>query len=608
MTRTWNLAPLLRGETRDLGDVHLTPGLRCGGRVVGPSGRGIPAATVALWRLSSPLELRASQANRIPWSRAIVRHTSPEGRFELSGLQRGVYRVAARAARWSETRRWLVVDGRTDELELRLDPGVAVEGVILGPGGQSVSAARVAVISEHDFAVEEDAWALLELCGTPVDVSGRFQLHEAATGAWILGGVPGGALVARPLEAGGDELTLALPEYVDDRDSASSTGALLPETADLLVRVLDSEGGAVPCGSVQLERRDAVLGWQPRTARLDPFGNVAFPGLPEGTYRARYRADADLPAGLRAVSVFAGRDASEIEVSLQRGHSTRAQLVLGSEPVVRVEVKRNGDPAPASTVGAAPRAEPGQLIWRLADSAATSATDGRGRVTIVLPRAGEYWFFARSGVHAPPSVKAVWCDSGVSRVTLEIGSGELSGLAASTAGEALAGAEVRLLPLDFAQGTAGALTSSTGDRLLLGETRARTEPDGRFLFRDVPLGDYALELSRPGYANRRLDDVSVGPLPVRLGGIELAPLCSLSVELHEAGCTNAGRGHSIVELSASDGTHAQLERVDERGRAEFDGLPSGTYVLRAPCAERLHQIGPIELTPNESNVRPFELR
>ena len=155
-------------ETRQ---IRLQPAGGIAGRVVTGAGAGVAQAEVRVEPLDQPEDAIGRSVT-----------TDEQGRFALPGLVAGSYRVVARKGELVGTSAHpvrLAVAARKDDLEIRLQPGVVLEGTVRGEDGEVVASAAL-------WAVPED----LARGSRPVhrrvqsDAKGRFRLDGLLTGVY----------------------------------------------------------------------------------------------------------------------------------------------------------------------------------------------------------------------------------------------------------------------------------------------------------------------------------------------------------------------------------------------------------------------------------------
>jgi len=182
----------------ELGDVELERPGRIAGRVVDGAGRGVGGATVRLSGepdrrddLGPARETGAGYLRRSGiGAGGVLAPADPQGRFAFERFPAGRYEVEARAGagRWQRATLRLESGGSVEGVELRVERGLPVAGVVADADGHPVWArVDVSTPAEGGYASSLTAFT---------DAAGRF---EAA-------GLPPGdcEVRAEPLHAGGD--------------------------------------------------------------------------------------------------------------------------------------------------------------------------------------------------------------------------------------------------------------------------------------------------------------------------------------------------------------------------------------------------------------------
>ncbi len=311
---------------------------RVHGRVTRPDGTGaagarVWASTSEFWaRLPLDLEPEALPAR---WIRVERTTADEEGRFEFVDLEPGRLRLAARAPGFAPAYREGLEVPRRDEVELadvRLEPGVAVEGAIVGPDGRPAAGVRILIAA--DSLVRGGG---LSIPGRGADAGasdaeGKFRVDELAPGPWHLLFL-------------GDDAALAEAEGRTERAGEVVRGLVVRLEAGVAItgRVLVEEG-ALPDG-LRVQARQGGAGREgedesgaeeahgpgvearPRTALVGADGAFAIHGLRAG---ADYRITLAQRRGetWRGLSGFKARDARAPASGLELRMRPDAALVL----------------------------------------------------------------------------------------------------------------------------------------------------------------------------------------------------------------------------------------------------------------------------------------
>lgn len=199
--------------------------------------------------------------------------SDPGGRFELMGFRPGDYYLRVVAPGYGAAREELeIVAGAPRDVEVELDPGRVVEGVVLeGETRFPVSGAKVSAPGAWPTESDAEGWFRLQGLGSdPVPL--RID-HRGYVPAIVPNVIPGsGEPLEVELEAGG-----AVAGTVWEREGRVLPGALVTVSKDRFRRsaTTDAEGSyrveGVPEGTVGVQKVDApgeLRGIQQRTARV----------------------------------------------------------------------------------------------------------------------------------------------------------------------------------------------------------------------------------------------------------------------------------------------------------------------------------------------------
>jgi len=163
------------------------------GRVVDPSGAGLEDARViaASGRFPSPFPLDAFES--FPGREQGLKEvrTGPDGRFELDGLRPDTLQLAVRAAGFAPLDRAsipLPSSAEHDLGELRLEPGVVLEGRVVDGRGSPVEGARILRLSAVESAFGISGRPPGSLVATSA-ADGSFRADQIPAGAWTLAAV-----------------------------------------------------------------------------------------------------------------------------------------------------------------------------------------------------------------------------------------------------------------------------------------------------------------------------------------------------------------------------------------------------------------------------------
>lgn len=410
-------------------ELVLRPGAVVEGIVTGADGSPVIGADVAVQE--------EGQGQRIGYSGAT---TDGDGRYRLDAVEPGARTIAAYHPDWQRGVAELEVQPGTQRLDLRLAAGLPVRGRVTGARGEPVAGAAVRI-------------------GQPRASWSRYQAITDDTGAFSVEGVPAGAYEA----------------VAEHRDHAPARQPLVigdGPVPDLLLEL----GPA-------LAITGALRGLSPaELAQANVMAN-ADGQFRQGTvsHDGRYRVDGVGPGDWRVWAAL-GDGA--------RQASGRVQIAEGQSEAV-VDLDFTGGVTLAGTVRHQGRPADGvRLIVRgtAVSGFGSAITDQQGRYRIENLEPGAYRYDAMDSQRGLRERGTVAIE-GDYELDLDLRSGRLSGtvLDAGT-GEPLAGADVRLAPVD----------DDPAFRYYGGGSS--TDDDGRFLLAGVGSGGWRVKAEKPGYS------------------------------------------------------------------------------------------------------------
>lgn len=246
--RTVWVAPLEAGESRDLGQLVLSPGHLVRGRVLDPKGRPVEGATAGLTAGTnggSGMQIRLVGAAGATADYSA--ETDADGRFEIHGVPEGRYTLFARATGYQEARREgfeLRQRSGEREVELRVAAGLSVTGRVLDSNGNPVPSARVAQVGARGFAGLSWQRERLLREGQPVQEDGRFTLNGLPEGESlrVAAAAPEfGRTLSEVVQTGG-EVEIALVPIAGLRGFVRTAGGT--PVSEAMVELKRADGGA----------------------------------------------------------------------------------------------------------------------------------------------------------------------------------------------------------------------------------------------------------------------------------------------------------------------------------------------------------------------------
>ncbi len=499
------------------------------GRVVDARGGPVAGALVAA------LEPPAEEVGNIATLRTIAVTTAPDGRFAIPAPEREFAVVAYHedAALWRSGS----VDPSAD-LEIVLQPGLAVSGRVVWPGGAPVRDVELRVADGTSRGIGDRSWQKFP--------SGQFELRARSAGTVLIEVKhPDGVAPMVSFDAGTRDAVIEL------RRTLSIRGA-----------VIDARGRAVSAARVTAKAR----GKKDAVAHSTQQGRFEIRGLEDGTYELHLEPGAQsdwypptlmpfVPMVVAAVAAGTG----DVVVQVETGRDVKG-VVLGPDglPVANAFVVALGRP-------------------RVLPPTARTGADGRFRLTGLTVEHDEVLICVRD---LPPHAVTL-----ADEMQIRLGAGE----------------RIRLLflapdgkPVADQWVNASATTPAIVERVKawrarLGEVQlpvwlegagAQTDADGRAEIRGVAPGEYCVDslAAAGGVSPPAL--VHTGE-PERTVQLEIA--CSISGQVVDRDGKPLGsvKGEYWINLGAYRGD-AQLGYtvVGEDGTFAFDSLTAGPVRLK----------------------------
>ena len=306
------------GETKS--DVLLTytsePGLAVRGRVVDGAGKLVPAALVYL-RTAGGGGQTSDTSDR-------------EGRFEFTGLPKGLYQVIVQATGFSKTTVSDVLP-EIENLEVVVLPLARIEGRILSADGRHPDTFFV-----HWLDGERDQISTSEkesAVGVN-DPTGQFELSDVNAGtvtiaAWAEGYAPSFAT----LELGGGEERSGVELRLEPEEPDAPAAPEKPEaTTSLHGLVVNARKEPVAGAYLYLEHRPHPTDRSgDARATSGPAGRFVIEAVSLGTNRVLAWHPDYVPAG--TVLALAGKPVHEVTVVMTPGGTLEGALTGGGEPL-----------------------------------------------------------------------------------------------------------------------------------------------------------------------------------------------------------------------------------------------------------------------------------
>jgi protocatechuate 3,4-dioxygenase beta subunit len=333
-----------RESVVDLGDISLEAGLAIRGRV--RTRESAPIAGAVLQAYQSAMMHDGTPGETL---------SEPDGSFVLAGLSPGQYTVNVRTTGFARLHK--PITAGSEDVDLVLEPGGAITGVVVEEGDQPVDAYSI----EANPAKPEQRFQgrIFESVGS---ADGRFLLEDLAEDKYVLQ-----VMVPERAPASVSSVAVAPERTTDVGVIRVARGGVVRGL------VVDTSGGAVVGANVRVQGPGQdMMRWSPNLAtESDPTGAFEIRGVPEGPKHVSASHRDYAPADAQ-VDVVAARGPAETRLILSQGGR-----IEGSAR------KRDGTPLTGLHVNAHSMGG-GHLNWG-AQPHATTGADGRFALDHVRP-------------------------------------------------------------------------------------------------------------------------------------------------------------------------------------------------------------------------------
>lgn len=402
------------------------------------------------------------------------------------------------------------------------------------------------------------------------------------------------------------------------RRHGSIAGVLVTAAGTPIVgsRVATSTASKRPgMAAAALEMADVEIPGQGASATTDEQGKFVLEGVKPGLVTVKATGKAHLPVERGGVAVEPGASVEGVRLSADAGATARVHVVDGDgEAIVGAKVSVNKAPEPATsgmTFSVRARSSGGSGEFEIGGRALGSGTtDEQGIATIMGLPAGDMVVDAKHAEFAPSDQAPLTLpESGASELQIALQAPSYVDVVVTRLdGSPAVGTEVLLerpgaaSPADGSPATPAIPGFGDDDKTQV--EKKVTDADGKLRFGPVAGGNYVAVLSRGQrgrsignmmiFAGNQSDKIasSATPLSVRAGeavSVELKfpVLTQLVGRVTGSDGPVANCGVELGEGSSVAGVGGRQVKTDTDGNYVFEGLESGSYVLRYGKTDQL---------------------
>ncbi len=522
--------------------------------------------------------------------------TDSQGRFAIEALGAGTYRFTARhpdMAKSSAKDVELVADREPEPIEITLDAGGSIEGMVTGMLQRPLADAVIAAFSMQSGTLRS---------GT-TDKRGHYLIDGLPPGQY--------AVFKSRMDERADNIPLELLSNMRLKTITVRIGKvarldIADETEDgvRVFGVVRENGAPVPRALVTLlgADRDGILGMGVRAKAAGDDGVYELAGIKPGSYVAQISRFQGRPVQTSmTVEVPEGQFEFRLDLDLPSSDVAGRVVDAGGNPIAGVQVSLGSDD---SGLGGSEG-----LIGMIAQGGLGQArTNAQGEFRMRSVSAGTYRLRAggRGGRGRRSGDGAQWGEAelegvvvdgmaGVDGLVLVLPrAGRITGVVTDGSGVAVAGAEIHYVETSRKrQQDGGMLAGMFG----MQEAPIRTGDDGRFVIEGLTPGVYDLRVDTEALQAGKLQDVQVqedAAAEVQLGIVRGATIRVRATNVESSRIPLAyvslldSRGKSVVRnvstLSVMRRLMAGRDEVESSGWHEFGSVPPDTYtiVVREP--------------------------